>query len=54
VLVDPSAGREDDAPAPVRAYRGTTSLAVGVRAVSGTCPGDRSSAGCYGPDPPGS
>jgi len=54
VLVDPSAGREDGAPAPVRAYRGTTSLAVGVSAVSGTCPGDRSSAGCYGPDPPGS
>jgi len=38
--------REDDAPASVRAYRGTTSLAAGVRAVSGTSPGDRSSAGC--------
>ena len=30
-----SAGREDDAPAPARAYRGTTSLAAAVRAVSG-------------------
>jgi len=47
-------GHEDDAPAPARAYRGTTSLAAGVRAVSGTSPGDRSSAGCDGPDPPGS
>jgi len=29
VLVVPVVGREDDAPAPARAYRGTTSLAAG-------------------------
>jgi len=28
VLVVPVVGREDDAPAPARAYRGTTSLAA--------------------------
>src|SRR6202035_1542552 len=48
--------REGDAPAPVRAHRGTTSLAVGA---SGYCClllrlGGRSLAGCDGPDPPGS
>ena len=43
---------EDDAPAPARAYRGTTSLAAWP--LSGAVTGDRSSAGCDGPDPPGS
>jgi len=44
--------REDDAPAPARAYRGTTSLAAGCAA--GTAADDRLLAGYYGPDPSGS
>src|SRR5580700_3429353 len=53
--------REGDAPAPVRAHRGTTSLAALLLALPLAFAlwlclgfGGRSLAGCDGPDPPGS
>jgi hypothetical protein len=44
--------REDDAPAPARAYRGTTSLAAGLDPKTALATAHVS--GCDGPDPPGS